>query len=121
MMDVNDSQLLNAKDPIDSTDDGMAVDIRFLQPEKAFWSMEDTPSSITIDCICFEKSDHGQEDALQHDIDPCPDMVRVDVSSLNFHERLPQVPEFSSRKVSLPSACPFRDCTPSKESFAVSP
>ena len=35
-MDVNDSHPLNALIPIDVTDDGTVIDIRFLQPLKAY-------------------------------------------------------------------------------------
>jgi len=84
----------------------MKIDVRLLKLEKTLSSMEDIPSSITIDCTCFEIFDHGQEDVLTRDMFPCPEIVRVDFSSLKFHERAPQVPEVSSRKVSLSSACP---------------
>ena len=47
-----------------------------------------------MDCICSLNWDHGEEVLLVHDISPVPDMVRVEVTSLNVHARLsPQIPE----------------------------
>ena len=40
VMDVNDSHPLNALVPIEVTDDGMEIDVRFLQTEKALFPID---------------------------------------------------------------------------------
>ena len=52
---------------------------------------------------------------------PCPDIVRVNVSSLNLQRRLsPQVPEFPSRAILYSSACSLCECVPSKGRLVLS-
>ena len=82
--------------------------------------MEDTPSWIPMFCTCSLRCDHGQEEELQHDMSPCPDIVKVDVSSLNAHERSPQIPEFPSRTVFLSSVWTLCVCIPSDGTFKLS-
>jgi len=45
-MDVNEEHPSNAWGPIDSTEDGMVIDVRLLQPEKA-----NTPVDVRFDVI----------------------------------------------------------------------
>ena len=47
-MDVNDSHPLNAFDPIDVTEDGIVIDVRLLQPEKASF-----PIDVIFDDVKF--------------------------------------------------------------------
>ena len=46
MTDVNDSHPENAKDPIDVTEDGIVIDVRFLQSRKAY-----APIDVIFDVI----------------------------------------------------------------------
>ena len=95
----------------------------------AYLSMEDTPSWSSMFCTCFETFDHGHGvlDELQHDMSPCPDIVRVYVFSLKIHERLsPHLPDFSSRIAFLSSMWSLFVCLPPKgmlevSSFAIAP
>ena len=47
-MDVNDSHPLNALDPTDATDDGMFIDVRFTQLQKA-----QVPIDVIFDDVIF--------------------------------------------------------------------
>ena len=137
MIDDNDSHPWNASAPIDVTEDGMFIDLRFLQLRKedlpievifdviftvsklihssnAYCSMVLTPSSISIDSTSSANSDHGVYELLQHDIVPVPEIVRIEDSSLNTHTRFsPQVPEVTPRGFSLSSPQPFLTRVPS--------
>ena len=94
----------------------MLTVVKLVYSLKALWSMKDTHSMITTNFTCCAKSDHGMEEEFQHDMFSCPDVVGVEVSSLNSLTIL------SSHSIISPevSSCAFWVSTPSRQCHLLS-